>query len=137
MAEAFGNAFLLERGLEEKFIVKSRGITDNFEPENSPASEQGIIVMKTEFGIDTASHRSKIISEEDVESATILIGVTRSHAGILAKSFPFYAHKITHLDRDISDPWHQSVDVYEECAEQMYPLVTSVLSSIVENDRSK
>ena len=63
---------------ETKIQIISRSLTTNYEPKNSSASTQGIEVMRNCYGIDMNSHRSKLLSAEDVRIADVIIPVKRS-----------------------------------------------------------
>jgi protein-tyrosine-phosphatase len=68
--------------------VISRSLTTAYEPENSPASEYSIQIMKETYGINISSHRSRLLSEEDVRHADVIVGITASHREHIIRSFP-------------------------------------------------
>ena len=71
MAEQFGKEWLKSSGLENVKIV-SRSISTDYEPVGSPASEQGVQLMRELYGIDMSNHRSQLLSGEDVENASLV-----------------------------------------------------------------
>lgn len=121
-------------GMGAMFRVASRSLTTDYEPEFSQANEQGRKVLKNEFNIDMDGHRSKLLSANDVETASIIIPVKRNlgldiaHVGGgNAKS------KLMYFDNDISDPWRQPYEVYAHCAHnissQLDALITRISSA--------
>jgi protein-tyrosine-phosphatase len=68
--------------------VISRSISTDYEPENSPASEYSVQIMKDDFGIDISSHRSKLLTEEDIQGADLIVGITSSHRHHIVNKFP-------------------------------------------------
>ena len=103
----------------------------DYEPSDSPASENGIIVLRNRYHLDISQHRSALLSTSDVEQAHILIGVSRSHAMHVLRQFgEKYQDKIHSLDRDIRDPWHQNLDVYESCAAQIQESVSTTFPKL-------
>lgn len=132
MAEGFGNQWLATNGLFGEYLVQSRSLTEDYEPVGSPASAHGIDLMKHTFNIDISSHRSALLSEEDVRTASYLIGVSRSHELAVRSHFPeLVGQKLLALNRDIPDPWHAHRAVYEECAAMINTSVEDVLSKLL------
>lgn len=135
MAEAFGKAWATENMVADDVTILSRGLTDRYEPPNSPASEYGVAVLLEKFGLDTSLHRSKLLTAEEVEIAAAIISVSSSHRDSILSSFPSTAHGKTYsLSRNVSDPWHASIDIYEHCACVMKPLVYEAMESIVRHN---
>ena len=66
-------------------------------------------------GNDYLSHISHTVTENDMEKAEIVYGITQPHAMQLLFAFPRYAAKITVLPKDISDPYGGDLAVYEKC----------------------
>ena len=71
MAEHFAKKYLNEHSFGNVHVV-SRSLTTNYEPESSPASEQGVVLMKEDHGVDMSAHRSKMLSANDVAHATMV-----------------------------------------------------------------
>ncbi len=88
-----------------------------------------------ENGIDF-EHTSVQITQELMESADFIFGITHSHASQLISMFPQYAHKIYTLKQSIPDPYAQSTDVYRKCFEQIKYNVDAVCKYITgEHDK--
>lgn len=54
----------------EGFEIKSRSISTDYEPEGSPASPEGVEVMRRLYNIDMRAHRSKLITTPDIDAAS-------------------------------------------------------------------
>jgi protein-tyrosine-phosphatase len=104
---------------ESQVIVKSGSLTTMYEPENSPASWQGVEVMETVYQIDMKNHRSKLLTAEDVEKADLIVPVKRGLKDDIVYLFPDAEKKLLYFPQDIDDPWRQPVDVFKACAEKM------------------
>ena len=76
MAEQFANSWLIRNDLIHQFRVISRALTDKYEPPNSPASSHGVEILAKEFSLDLSSHRSSMLTLQEVNDAKIIIGVT-------------------------------------------------------------
>jgi protein-tyrosine-phosphatase len=90
-------------------------------------------VMMNEYGIDTSSHRSKLLSAEDVEQAYLIIPVKRDLGVYIKQAHPAAATKLKYLSKDVMDPWRQPYSVYLNCAHMVDSLVTEVLADITKH----
>jgi hypothetical protein len=88
------------------------------------------IVLLEDYGLDTSTHKSALISEEDIRNAEVVVGVTRNHQRAIQQQFgaELTKGKVTSLDKDVSDPWHAPREVYRACAQQIKPLVEGFLT---------
>lgn len=68
---------------------------------------------------DYLSHVSHTVTEDDVATAELVIGISSRHALQLMLTFPAYATKITALPMDIADPYGGDEAVYERCLTQI------------------
>ena len=57
-------------------------------------------------------HRSRKIKEEYMEKATLVVGMTATHAEMLRRIFPSYKEKIISFPKDISDPYGKDITTY-------------------------
>ena len=57
-------------------------------------------------------HRSRRIKEEDIEKASLVVGITATHVKILQERFPSYRDKIISFPGDISDPCGKDTTAY-------------------------
>ena len=134
-------------------IICSRALSNEYEPENSPPSNHGITIMQQEYNIDITKHKSKMLTINDIQHASLLIGVTKNHCNIIKNKFPITNNNNKlrlgsglesglesglglpivmqlKINQDISDPWHQDIKSYKKCAAQIQPLVYALLDSI-------
>mmetsp|Transcript_4438 Transcript_4438/g.4563 ORF Transcript_4438/g.4563 Transcript_4438/m.4563 type:complete len:162 (-) Transcript_4438:110-595(-) len=135
MAEGLAIRWLEKNELSHKYKVVSRGLTDEYEPPNSPASSQAVIIMAEDFGIDISNHRSKLLTLNDIQEATHIVGVSRSHSewviSMYTEYFTNHPGKLTSLDKNVPDPWHSPTDVYRACVNMMEPLILTKMEDIV------
>ncbi len=71
------------------------------------------------YNLDLTSHRSKLLSQEDVDRAFIIIPVKRDLGEYISHEFLNSSSKIRYLVRDVPDPWHQPVHVFSVCAHNL------------------
>ena len=130
MAEAFARQWLQRHGMLPAYTVRSRALTEEFDPEYSPASEYAVDCLRHEYSLDISSHRSKLLCHADVESAFAIIGVTARHHNILILNYPLSRGKLLRFSRDVEDPWRQEKAKYLRCARELYQLVPEVMERI-------
>ena len=131
MAEQFANSWLIRNDLTHQFKVISRALTDKYEPPNSPASSHGVEILAKEFSLDLSSHRSSMLTLQEVNDAKIIIGVTELHVEMILRMFPSSEGKLHSFDSDVSDPWHAPLEEYRACANEMMPLVYQKLNELL------
>jgi protein-tyrosine-phosphatase len=125
MAEALFNARARRMGEETLLFAESAG---TWSLENNPASGNAVIAM-AQRGIDLSKHRGRTITRQMVESADVIIAMTRDHRDAMLSEFPDQRAKI-HLmgelkDRvfDVGDPYGGTLIEYESCARQLEQLI--------------
>ena len=131
IAEHLARQWLNQNDLHN-FSVISRALTDAYEPPGSPASENGVVVMKEDYNIDMSSHRSCLLTQADVNAADAIVGVTRSHVNYISENFSVSSDKLYSMNKDVSDPWHAPLEVYKRCAAQLSELIPSVVAHVVQ-----
>eukprot|EP01038_Epipyxis_sp_PR26KG_P014734 gene14734-19803_t len=120
MAEHLFRNTLQNHGINaDQVTVISRSLTEDYEPENSPASSQGVEVLREDYNLDLTSHRSKLLCEQDVNESLMIIPVKRELGRYISQLYPQSSIKLHFLSQDIQDPWHQPIDVYRKCAKQI------------------
>jgi protein-tyrosine-phosphatase len=87
-AEGLANKWLSDNGKGGEYSIISRSISTAYEPEQSPPSQFSVQIMNTDFGVDISSHRSQLITEEEIIEADVIVGITRSHCSYLRREFP-------------------------------------------------
>ncbi|EKX46789.1 hypothetical protein GUITHDRAFT_107563 [Guillardia theta CCMP2712] len=135
MAEVIAKRWLAERHqvevekLEEKtgWVVRSAGLTEDYEKAGSPASANSITAMK-KVGITLANHSSKMLKGQDVEEALAIFCITARHRDWVLHMFPTAETKVRVLERDVEDPWHKDQVAYDVCASQLLEVVPRILA---------
>jgi protein-tyrosine phosphatase len=120
--------------LAEKYSVSSAGTTAYY---GDPANPQSIRTLKENWGIDIGNHRSRLLQREDVESAYIVLTMTRGHKEEITSRFPQSKNKVYTLKEyvnesitdptlkeynfslDIMDPFGLTYEVYKRCGEEI------------------
>lgn len=130
MAEALLR-FLLP---DSDFEVFSRGLC----ADGSPISRNAVLALEAR-GVphdeknDYAHHVSQSVTAEDIDSASIIVGITSSHALSLMMRFPSAASRITSMPTDISDPFGGDLAAYSECLRAIEKCFTD---AIAKSDRA-
>ena len=99
-----------------------------------PVSEHSVIALK-KAGIDISGRRSRPLTQELLEDALAVFGMTESHRAIIqAKAAPIPQH--LHLfreflpppaEKEIGDPYGGSLKIYEACRDEMVEAIPSLL----------
>ena len=114
MAAALFAAIAKHTGREE-LAATSAGL---FAQEGAPMSEGAVHALET-LGVAAPDHAARNVSEEMVEAADVVVGLSASHAMQLMLRYPFAATKIMTLPMDIADPYGADDATYLACAEQI------------------
>lgn len=64
-------------------------------------------------------YTSKKLDNSLMEKADMVFGITENHASSIISLFPQYSDKVFAFPTDISDPYGQSVSVYESCLSEI------------------
>jgi len=138
MAEALLKAaFKKKAGGLEKFKVVSCGLSTT---SGSPASTNSVKAMER-IGLDIKGHKSRPLSQSDIERAAIIFCMTDSHlAGLEDRFKGLPEHVLLFRDllpngesREISDPFGGNYREYEECRDSMVEAVPSILDFLRQN----
>jgi protein-tyrosine-phosphatase len=99
-----------------------------------PVSENSVIALK-KAGIDISGQRSRPVTQELLDQALVVLGMTESHRAIIQyKATPVPPH--LHLfrgflpppaDPEIGDPYGGPLKVYEACRDEMVEAIPSLL----------
>ncbi len=129
MAEGLMKKFLSEKNIGDVDIF-SRGISVF---DGSHASENSVLAIK-KYGVDLSSHRAKLLTFEEINSADLILTMSEGHKNAILSSFPEYKEKIFTIykfafneDRDISDPFGGSIEVYEKCLDEIYKCLKEIV----------
>ena len=84
--------------------------------------------MRDFYGIDMNSHRSKLLTAEDVNNAFLIIPVRRDLGSMIAHLYPESRTKLQFFRQNVADPWHQPVEVFRKCAEMMDDMLDDIVA---------
>ena len=137
MAEALLKAAFKKKGVDEYFKVASCGLSTT---SGSPASTNSVKAMER-IGLDIKAHKSRPLSQADIERSAIIFCMTESHlAGLEGRFKNLPEHVLLFRDllpngqsREISDPFGGNYQEYEECRDSMVEAVPSILDFIRKN----
>lgn len=117
--------FLLRRwlGPDSPWDVVSAGVSTF---DGLPPSDEAVEALREE-GIDAVQHRSRYLSQGLVDSADLVVVMTRSHRRMILDRFPRARERVvllnefSHLRKgeDVEDPIGMSRDVYRACRDEM------------------
>ncbi|GAB6137287.1 low molecular weight protein arginine phosphatase [Halanaerobaculum tunisiense] len=141
MAEALCKDLLLKKEKEDYEVLSAGLAADS----GHRAARQAIAVLKKE-GIDLTEHTTTLLTAELVTQADLILTMTYRHkltilnnyAQITDKVYTLkgYARKLdssseeeTKIDLDISDPFGQPIEIYQECAQE----IKGYLKKVIEN----
>ncbi len=138
MAEGIFRAFSQQKESLVGAVVSSRGIQAF---DGDPASLHSVEALKKLWGIDISIHKARLLSQEDMNKAGLILTMTRQHRDFLRSSFPRkksiiytlkeYAYPEQAADGrslDITDPFGMPYESYEACAREIYDSVQRVIS---------
>jgi len=104
---------------------------------NQPASRHAIAVMK-EAGLCLAAHKAALVSQNLLDSATLVLTMTSTHRAVLLSDYPSAKSKIFTLGEyvgdkaDISDPFGGSEEIYRACAAQIRAMLALAAKKLKE-----
>lgn len=101
-----------------------------------PASPEALKAMSF-FGIDISQHRTRMLEDNLVQDADLIITMTRSQSRQLKEQYPTKHTDIFILTEfagsglsDVEDPYGAGIKVYIRTAEQIQELVKEVLNRL-------
>ncbi|HTL68135.1 MAG TPA: low molecular weight protein arginine phosphatase [Lacunisphaera sp.] len=100
-----------------------------------PVSENSVIALK-KAGIDISGHRSRPVTQELLNQALVVFGMTESHRAIIQfKATPAPAHLYLLREfmpppapKEIVDPYGGSLATYEACRDEIVEAIPSLLA---------
>ena len=138
MAEALLRATLVKRGQGlEKLKVASFGLAAEG---GQPPSANSVKAMQR-IGLDVSGHRSRLLSQVDVDRSVVIFGMTESHLAALHSRFdvlPAFVLLLrdvlpTDVPRDIPDPFGGGYRDYEECRDSMVEAIPAMVEFLRQN----
>ena len=138
MAEALLRATLVKRGQGlEKLKVASFGLAAEG---GQPPSANSVKAMQR-IGLDVSGHRSRLLTQADVDRSIVIFGMTESHLAALHSRFdvlPAFVLLLrdvlpTDVPRDIPDPFGGGYRDYEECRDSMVEAIPAMVEFLRQN----
>lgn len=138
MAEALLRATLVKRGQGlERLKVASFGLAAQ---DGQPVSANSVKAMQR-IGLDVSGHRSRLLTQADVDRSVVIFGMTESHLAALHSRFDVLPDFVlllrdvlpTDVPRDIPDPFGGGYRDYEECRDSMVEAVPALVEFLRQN----
>lgn len=134
MAEWILRDLLKQQGIEN-IVVESAG---TMAPEDMLPTNYTLMVM-VERGLDISLHRSKILTEQMVENADLILVMEKSHQLFIENMVPSAKGKVFLLksygsggyDQDVQDPIGRDLEFYRHCREELEKEVERILPDII------
>ena len=120
-----------DKPLNELQVV-SAGVAAGF---GEPASSNSVAALK-KVDLDLSQHKSQPLTDDLVNRAFAIFGMTDSHLDVLRHHFPELPERV-HLLRgfldesegdQIPDPFGQDFDAYTACLDSMIEAIPSILT---------
>ncbi len=138
MAEALLRVTLAKKGQGlERFKVASFGLAAY---PGDPVSANSVKAMQR-IGLDVAAHRSRLLTQADVDRSAVIFGMTESHLAALHARFQLLPELVllvrdvlpTDVPRDIPDPFGGGYRDYEECRDSMVEAMPAMVEFLRQN----
>ena len=103
---------------------------------DEPPSNHSIAALER-INIDLTSHKSQPVTQELIDNAFMILGMTNSHLDILERSYTQNLPKHIHLFRglmdpgnttQIPDPFGKNFEAYRECLDTMVEAIPSLVA---------
>ncbi len=133
VAEAILRDRLAKRGLED-WTVSSAG---TWAMTRRGASENSVIVAR-EYGLDISSHQARMVEEEYLREADLVLCMEAGHAEALRAEFQGQAHKVFMLTEmagrpySVYDPFGEPLISYQRMAAELAGLIDGGMDRIVQ-----
>jgi protein-tyrosine-phosphatase len=129
MAEAIARHYLSKPHATKKPTrVASAGVATSYGLAMTAEAKEALERLR----IDPGRHRSRVLTREMVEDATVIYAMTRSHAQQAIAMVPTAKDKIQILDpsgRDVADPIGSSLATYVQTAETIANFIRTRLTA--------
>lgn len=138
-------ALLADQEMNNKYTVSSAGISAY---DGDQASFNSIMAMKENWGIDISTHSARMLNENDVKSAHLILTMTRAHKKSVLARFPNAKDKVYTLKEyvneyktdpdlesynfalDILDPYGMPYEVYKKCSMEINEAVEKLVDKL-------
>ncbi|MFP6854828.1 MAG: low molecular weight protein arginine phosphatase [Opitutales bacterium] len=138
MAEKLFEEALEKSSTQKKIRVFSAGLTA---ANGDKASENSCDAVK-EIGLDLSDHRSSAATRPTLQNASAIFCMTESHRALMHMYFELPDDAPVFLmrefvegaeDKELPDPFGQSLAVYRECRDKMVESLPSLLAWVENN----
>lgn len=125
MAATLFAAEIIKRGDAGRYSVSSAG---TWATEGETAAGNARVVMQN-FGLSLAGHQARTVDGEMLQSAALVLVMTRHHLDALAAEFPAARpkmHLVSELvgqQYDVADPYGASLEDYQICAAELSRII--------------
>ena len=113
MAEGIFRKMMQERGMEDKVLCQSAGLSA---VEGDPVSENAVLACQ-EIGVDISEHTARGISGEELPVWDLYFPMSKTHGYILAQAG--VPQTKIYIPKYIADPFGQDLEVYRECRDKL------------------
>lgn len=133
MAEALLRRQIERAGDDRQLRVASAG---TWGPSDAPAAALSQQLLAQE-GLDLSEHRSRLLTQRDVDEADLILVMTRAHKSDIMQRFARTADKLYLLSEmigkrdDIADPHGGEMADYEACKKAMEEIIAKGYGRIV------
>jgi protein-tyrosine-phosphatase len=102
-----------------------------------PVSENSVFALK-KVGLDVSNHRSRPLTQEMLDGALAVIGMTESHRAMIhlhgapvpGNLFLFREFMPGAVDREIGDPFGGPIRAYEAARDEMVEAIPSLVAHL-------
>lgn len=138
MAEGLMKYYLSKEGLQDEIQVYSAGVAVYYP---TSASQHAVAVLKDK-GIDITDHESRVVTEEGLTDADIILTMTQNHKKILLSALPHLKDKTFTLkeyvypenDEDVADPFGGDYRIYYQSADEIEELIKAAIFKITNKE---
>jgi len=134
MAQALFNRLAAAGPSTNEYQAVSAGL---YAYSGEPASTNAVKAIKDYPGADLSGHRARSISRSDIDSAYLVLTMSRSHKQHILSLFPDAYQKVYTLKEyvygssdDINDPYGGNEAVYRQCAAEIAQAVEKLAEKL-------
>lgn len=113
MAEGIFRKMMVERGMEERVLCQSAGLSA---VEGAPVSENAVLVCR-EIGVDISDHTARRISGEELSVWDLYFPMSKTHGYILAQAG--VPQTKIYIPKYIADPYGAPLEDYRACRDKL------------------
>lgn len=136
MAEGMFKKILKDKGIKNVEVC-SAGI---YAETGAYATDEAIEAAKELYDVDILKHRATNIRDSKIEDMDAILCATYMHKLTITSIYPQLTDKVFTMkeyaygkdtaDKDIKDPWGYSLQVYRNCAKEIYEVLINIANKI-------